>query len=68
VRDHHATVDDICAQEMEGAAIGFGVDLIIEIQSDDELEPALELKSLLVGINNCNFEDFTISLSARARL
>jgi indole-3-glycerol phosphate synthase len=63
-----AAVDDGCAAELEAAAAALGMDALIEVHDDDELERALRLKSRLIGINNRNLKTFATTLSTCERL
>jgi indole-3-glycerol phosphate synthase len=63
-----AAVDDICAAELEAAALALGLDALIEIHDDNELERALRLKSKLIGINNRDLKTFATSLATCERL
>src|SRR5664279_3498444 len=47
-----AAVDDAAAKAIEDACLTNGMDLLIEVHQEDELERALKLKSRLIGINN----------------
>ncbi len=63
-----AAVDDGCAAELEAAAFALGMDVLIEIHDEAELERALGLKSRLVGINNRNLKTFETTLATSERL
>jgi len=63
-----AAVDDGCAAELEQAAFALGMDALIEVHDDEELERALRLKSQLIGINNRDLRTFATSLATGARL
>src|SRR5580704_17782304 len=63
-----AAVDDGCAAELEAAAAALGMDTLIEVHDDNELERALRLKSRLIGINNRNLKTFATTLSTCERL
>lgn len=63
-----AALDDGLAAEIEAAAIEFGMDALIEVHDEAELERALKLKSRLLGINNRNLKTFETSLEQTERL
>jgi indole-3-glycerol phosphate synthase len=63
-----AAVEDSHAAELEAAAFALGMDALIEVHDDNELERALRLKSKLIGINNRDLKTFATSLATCERL
>ncbi len=63
-----AAVDDACAAELEQAAMAHGMDALVEVHDEKELERALRLKSQLIGINNRDLKTFATTLATCERL
>jgi indole-3-glycerol phosphate synthase len=63
-----AAVDDAQASEIENSAFANGMDILIEVHQEDELDRAMRLKSRLIGINNRDLRSFKTSLSVCERL
>ncbi len=63
-----ASVDDVLAGELVSAATDYGMDALIEVHDDAELDRALALPSRLIGINNRDLRSFEVSLATSERL
>jgi indole-3-glycerol phosphate synthase len=63
-----AAVDEHAAQELEEAAQAFGMDALLEVHDEAELERALRMHSPLIGINNRNLKTFDTTLEVSRRL
>jgi len=63
-----AAVDDATARDLEDAAIDLGMDALIEVHDEEELNRALMLRSQLIGINNRDLKTFETKLETTERL
>jgi indole-3-glycerol phosphate synthase len=63
-----AAVDDRVALDLEAAAQAFGMDAMLEVHDEHELERALRLSSRLIGVNNRNLKTFETTLATSQRL
>lgn len=63
-----AMIDDALAADLESSAEHWGMDVLIEVHDEKELERALKLRSRMIGINNRDLHTFATALETTARL
>ncbi|WP_199085598.1 indole-3-glycerol phosphate synthase TrpC [Bosea sp. ASV33] len=63
-----AGVDDATAKALNETARELGMDVLVEIHDDAELDRALKLESRLLGINNRDLRSFNVDIAATERL
>lgn len=63
-----AALEDGAMAEIESAAIERGMDVLVEVHDEAEMERASALRSRLIGINNRNLKTFRTDLAATERL
>jgi indole-3-glycerol phosphate synthase len=63
-----ACVDDREAKALNAAAHDLKMDVLAEAHDEEELDRALALETPLVGINNRNLRDFTVSIELSEKL
>lgn len=63
-----AVLDDGQAGELEAAARDLGMDVLVEVHDEAELDRALALRSPLIGVNNRNLKTFETDSVTTERL
>ncbi len=64
-----AALEDEQMVEIENAALELGMDILIEVHDESEMERALtKLKTRLIGVNNRNLKTFDVDLATTERL
>ena len=63
-----AALDDAQAKDIEDAAFGFDMDVLLEVHNEAELDRALMLRSRFIGINNRDLKTFVTALEVSERL
>jgi indole-3-glycerol phosphate synthase len=63
-----AAVDDDCAADLVDAASAHGMDALVEVHDEAELERAAALDAQLIGINNRSLVSFETDLAVTERL
>lgn len=63
-----AALDDDELSNMEDIALGYGMDVLVEVHNEAELERGLRLKSKLIGVNNRDLKIMKTDLGTTERL
>ncbi|MFV3074392.1 indole-3-glycerol phosphate synthase TrpC [Niveispirillum fermenti] len=63
-----ACLDDALARELYDATVELGMDVLVEVHDEAEMERALDLPGGLLGVNNRNLKTLAIDLATTERL
>src|SRR5690349_21126180 len=63
-----AALEDAQMAELEACARDYGMDVLVEIHDGAELERAMRLQTALLGINNRNLRNFSVTLDTTFNL
>ena len=63
-----AALEDAVMAEIEAAALERGMDVLVEVHDEAEMDRAARLRSRLIGINNRDLKTFRTDLAATERL
>ena len=56
------------AKELEATAFEYGLNVLLEVHNEKELDQALDLKSNFIGINNRNLKTLKVDISNTKKL
>lgn len=63
-----AALSDDQMADIEAAAVEHGMDVLVEVHDEAELERAIRLESQLIGVNNRDLRTFTTDIATTERL
>ncbi|WP_404370597.1 indole-3-glycerol phosphate synthase TrpC [Sphingomonas sp. MMS24-J45] len=58
-----SALDDVLLAEIEASALECGMDVLVEVHSQAEMERAMKLKSRLIGVNNRDLRTFAVDFA-----
>ena len=68
IKDIKQSISDDQMKEYDKLAAKLGMDVLVEIHDEEEMERVLKIHPKIIGVNNRNLKDFTISLENTKRL
>ena len=63
-----AALDERQLKQLHKLAVSLGMDVLVEVHNEYELEIAIQLENTLIGVNNRNLHTFEVSLENTYRL
>jgi indole-3-glycerol phosphate synthase len=63
-----AALEDVQMAEIEAAALSYGMDVLVEVHNEAEMERAAALQSRLIGVNNRDLRTFVTDIGTTERL
>lgn len=63
-----AALSDALAKEIAAAAFQYGMDVLVEVHDQKELDRALDIPSKMIGINNRNLKTLSVRLETTLEL
>ena len=63
-----AALDDTMARELYETAVGLGMDVLVEVHNLAELERALKLNPMMLGVNNRNLKTLDVDIATSFEL
>lgn len=63
-----AILDDVQLKDFYQLSAELGLDALVEVHDEAEMERALKLDARIIGVNNRNLKDFSIELATTKRL
>ncbi len=63
-----AILDDVMMRDFYSLSRELGLDVLVETHNEEEIERALKIDPRIIGVNNRNLKDFSISLENSVRL